>query len=243
MRHRQVRPGAIDCLDLGLLVEGEDDRPLGWTQVESDDDGELRAGIDRHLEALGIRRRQVAVSPDRCHDVFAGTEESGAHPPRSVRRRVVGTRVHRRSDVLGDDPLGQPGPASSALSDRVNSRHAPDREAPASRSNAVGRVSHASRDLVVDAVRGQDQRTCWRTARCGADVERARPLSSRAARARPAPSVPQASWQSCRCSYFTDFGDGSLGAALFFVVIDKRSVAAEEAASCPPCGDRESRWT
>jgi hypothetical protein len=36
-KHRQDRPGAIQRLDLGLLVDRQDHRPLGRVQVQADD--------------------------------------------------------------------------------------------------------------------------------------------------------------------------------------------------------------
>jgi hypothetical protein len=73
----QHRLGPVERLDLGLLVDGEDDRPLGRREVEPDDvadlGDELRIGAP--LERLGpvglearlaqIRQTVVSLMPTR----------------------------------------------------------------------------------------------------------------------------------------------------------------------------------
>ena len=63
--HRQGRLGAVECLDLGLLVEGEHDCPGGRIHVQPDDVDELllEAGIVRDLERVDLPRPQVVVPP------------------------------------------------------------------------------------------------------------------------------------------------------------------------------------
>ncbi len=53
--HRQHRLGPIERLDLGLLVEAEDDRSLGRVEVQPDHVADLRheVGISAELERLG----------------------------------------------------------------------------------------------------------------------------------------------------------------------------------------------
>ena len=65
--HRQARLGAVQRLDLGLLVEAEHHRPLWRIQVEPDDVDELllEVRIVGDLEGLDLPRLEVVV-PSRC---------------------------------------------------------------------------------------------------------------------------------------------------------------------------------
>ena len=56
--HRQDRLFAVEGLDLALLVDAENQCPVGWRQVEADDIDERR--IVRHLESLAAVRLQAA---------------------------------------------------------------------------------------------------------------------------------------------------------------------------------------
>jgi len=89
-QHRQ-RP--IERVDLGLLVDREDDRPRGRAEGEPHDVGHLRheLGILAELERLGPMRLEAAVRPDpqdgvRAHPHRLG-QPTGAPAGGSLRRR------------------------------------------------------------------------------------------------------------------------------------------------------------
>ena len=56
---REAWLGAIQGLDLALLIQREDDRPLGRLQVQPDDIAEFfhEGGVGRQLERLSRRTR------------------------------------------------------------------------------------------------------------------------------------------------------------------------------------------
>jgi hypothetical protein len=74
--------GAFQRLDLGLLVHTEDDRPLGWVQVEPDDvvdlGREVRVGGD--LEGLGPPGLDAVLAPDASDGVAAHAQLVGQQP-------------------------------------------------------------------------------------------------------------------------------------------------------------------
>ena len=64
--HRQQRLGAVERLDLRLLVHAEHQRVLGWAHVEPDDVAHLldEERVRRELEGLAPMRLQAEGAPD-----------------------------------------------------------------------------------------------------------------------------------------------------------------------------------
>jgi len=64
--HRQHRLGPVERLNLGLLVDRQDDRPLGRREVEPDHVADLRLelGIGAPLERLGPVGLEAGLQPD-----------------------------------------------------------------------------------------------------------------------------------------------------------------------------------
>ena len=97
---RQTRLGAIERLDLGLLVDRKHDRMLGRGHIEADDVLELgrELRITRALEGAQAMRLQVVRRPDPLHRAQAdpGGPGHGAPGPmgRLARRLGTGQRDH-----------------------------------------------------------------------------------------------------------------------------------------------------
>jgi hypothetical protein len=97
---RQPRLGAVEGLDLGLLVDREDDGMLGRVDIEADDVLELggKLGIARALEGADAVRLEVVRSPDPLHRAQRDTGVSGHRPAGPVRgfagRFGAGERHH-----------------------------------------------------------------------------------------------------------------------------------------------------
>src|SRR3546814_8350296 len=76
--HRQYGGGALDGLDLGLLIDTQDERPIGRVEVEADDIADLvdEQRIGREFEGLMAVRLQAEGAPGPA-------ERRLAHPGRS----------------------------------------------------------------------------------------------------------------------------------------------------------------
>ena len=100
--HRQSRLGAVERLDLALLVDREDDRMGGRIDVEADDVlellGELR--VVRQLERSDAMRRELVGLKDALHRPQADARRLRQHPA-----GPVGCFSRRRSERQVDDPL------------------------------------------------------------------------------------------------------------------------------------------
>ena len=101
-RHRQQRPGAVQGLDLALLVDAQDDRPLRQAHVEPDDGADLldEVGIGRLLEGFAPVRLQAEGPPDPPDRGLREALGLG-HPAGAP----VGGRLGLGFQRLGDDPL------------------------------------------------------------------------------------------------------------------------------------------
>src|SRR5258708_1323446 len=84
--YRQSRLGAIESLDLALLVDREDDGVGGRVDIETDHIpelvGELR--IVRYLECPDTVRRELVGLDDALHRPQADPYRLGPHPPRPM---------------------------------------------------------------------------------------------------------------------------------------------------------------
>jgi hypothetical protein len=99
---RQCGGGAVQRLDLGLLIHTEHDRAGGWLQVEPAGIGDLgqQLGIGRELEGLQAVRGQVMVGSDPGHGHAAHLEVLGQGAGRPVGDGKVGGRA---GEGDGDD--------------------------------------------------------------------------------------------------------------------------------------------
>lgn len=76
--HRQDRSGRLSRLDLGLFVHAEDERPLGWIEVESHDITHLfhEERIVRELEGFGPMRLKSKILPNTRDSTLAHTNSA-----------------------------------------------------------------------------------------------------------------------------------------------------------------------
>ena len=120
--HRQARLGAVERLDLALLVDRQHDGMGRRIDIEADDVVELlgEGRVVGQLEGAPAMRREAVGVPD-LHDRGRGDAgRLGHRAPRPV-GRLVRRRLERQRDDLGR-PLG----ASGALpGGRVLSRSSP----------------------------------------------------------------------------------------------------------------------
>ena len=113
--HGKRRLGAVQGLDLGLLVEAEHRGPLRGVQVQADhvDELGLEVGVFGQLEHIGEPRAQPPRPPDARHGVLAHPSAGRHRPRRPARRPVLGLavqgvghdRLHHR---LGNTGLAAP---------------------------------------------------------------------------------------------------------------------------------------
>ena len=87
---RQARPGAIERLDPGLLVDGEHDRVLRRVDVDAYDVVELgrEPGIVRALEGADAMRLQIVRRPDPLHRAQADPRCRGHRAAAPMGRRA-----------------------------------------------------------------------------------------------------------------------------------------------------------
>ena len=104
--HRQARLGAIECLDLALFIDRENDSMRRRIHVETDDVsqlvGELR--VVGQLEQTCPVRLQAMSAPDALHRTDADALTPGHCGGRPVRRLA-----RRISQGRGDDAGGNLG--------------------------------------------------------------------------------------------------------------------------------------
>ena len=132
--HRQARLGAVERLDLALLVDREDDRMGGRIDVEADDVlellGELR--VVRQLERADAMRRELVGLEDALHRTQAHPRRLRQHPA-----GPVGCFSRRRPERQVDHPAARWRPAAAGLPGlRVLSRVSP------STPSAMNRACH-----------------------------------------------------------------------------------------------------
>lgn len=101
----QARLGAVQCLNLALLVDAQDHGVLGWSQIHAHHVRQLlqEARITGKLEGLGQVRLQAVVLPNPVNRVLADSlcSRKGARAPVGATRRL-GLQG-------GVDPLTDPG--------------------------------------------------------------------------------------------------------------------------------------
>ena len=106
--HRQCRLGALQGLDLGLLVHAQHHRRLGWVQVEPDDVVELvdEQRVGGELEVLDPVRLDARTCA-RSHRSWTSTTGPLGHlrprPVRRVRRRGLQRRHDHVLDLVHAD--------------------------------------------------------------------------------------------------------------------------------------------
>jgi len=104
--HRQARLGAIESLDLALLIERKDHRMGGRIDVEADDVLELvgKPWVVRQLEGPDAVRHELVSLKDPLHRPQADAYRLGQHPA-----GPVGYFARRRPERQTDDPLHDSG--------------------------------------------------------------------------------------------------------------------------------------
>ena len=114
---RRHRGGAVQGLDLGLLVDRDHDRVVGRRQVEADDvaDLGLQLRVGAELERLEPVRLDSPLAPDAGDSRERDAELGGQEPGRPVRdpqppRRAPVIHQRRRDDLDLVDLRRPPGP-------------------------------------------------------------------------------------------------------------------------------------
>ena len=109
-QHGKHRCGAIERLDLGLLVHAQHQRPLGGIQVQPDDVADLghEQRILGQLPRILFVRSQSERPPDPRHHRLRQPKVLGHRPRRPV-RRIRGCGLQRGNDqrldpVIADHP-------------------------------------------------------------------------------------------------------------------------------------------
>jgi hypothetical protein len=92
--HRQPRLGALEGLDLALLVHGQDDRVRRRMQVEADHVAQLgdERGVPGELEGADPVRREPVRGPDALHGAQRDAGRLGHHaagPVGGLARRLA----------------------------------------------------------------------------------------------------------------------------------------------------------
>ena len=203
--HRQQRLGAVERLDLRLLVDAQHQSPLWRRQVEADDVAHLldEQRIVRQLERLAAVRLQSERAPDAVDGRWRVADRPAIARKRPVRRAGRG-RLQGQADGLGDrvvaDPAGCPGTwlveqpiqplrgeAPPPLRDRVGVGTRPRRRSPCSPAPAAASTIRARRAIAcpVLCARASDS-----SSRCSAS------LSSIATAAFPIAMLPRSSIKS-----------------------------------------------
>src|ERR1035437_1847289 len=121
--HRQPRLGAVESLDLALLIDAEHDRVLRRVEVEPDDVGQLlqEAGIVRQLEGLNPVGLEAMIPPDPVDRIRANPSMLG-HRSAAPVGGPLGRGVERVVDYLGDLLGRENGLTSPAFGDLAERR-------------------------------------------------------------------------------------------------------------------------
>jgi hypothetical protein len=100
--HWQDRRSAVQRLDLGLLVDAQHDRALGWVQVQPDDVSDLgdELRVLGELPDILAVRLKAERAPDAVHRRLRQADLGGHRPCRPMRRVARGALQR-----LGDDLL------------------------------------------------------------------------------------------------------------------------------------------
>ena len=173
--HRQRRLGAVQGLDLGLLVHAQHDRLLRRVQIQTDHVDELvvELRIVGHLERLDPMRRQTQIRPNPLHRSRTDSHLLGhrpARPVRGTRRCGRGGQPHDLGDrLLGDRRFAAP--TSRIFSSPANPS-SPNRVRHARTVTGVTPTSSAITALATPSAAINNTRAC-NTCRCGADCARA----------------------------------------------------------------------
>ncbi len=105
--HRQDRRGAVERLDLGLLVHAEHDGALGRVEIEPDDVADLldEQRVPRELPRVLAVWLEPERLPDPVHRRLCQSD-LGRHRARRPMRRVPRRRLERLDDHLLDLGVG-----------------------------------------------------------------------------------------------------------------------------------------
>ena len=128
--HRQDRGGAVQRLDLGLLIDAQHDGALGRVEIQADDVADLvdEQRVLGQLPRLGAVRLQPERTPDPGDRGLVEPDLGGHRPrrpmpgvPRTALQRLVITSSTLASVIL----RGCPGRASSNRPSSPNSTNRP----------------------------------------------------------------------------------------------------------------------
>ena len=113
----QKRSGAVQGLDLGLLVYAQDQRPVRRVEIEPHNIPHLlnEEGIRRQLEGLGAVRLQREGTPDATHRVVAQTGTPGHGPGAPVGGVLGGGLQGQRNHPLNVGIVNHTGATAARL--------------------------------------------------------------------------------------------------------------------------------
>ena len=158
--HGQGGLGAVERLDLGLLVEAEHHGLLGRVQVEPDYVHQLllEVGVVGDLEGVDLPGLQVVVPPDAGDGVLADAEPLGHQSRRPVGRTVIRDGMKRVVHHRLHGSLREPRPSTPARGDAADTVDALGLE-PTSPGphRLVGGVATPGHLVVPHAIGGQQQ--------------------------------------------------------------------------------------
>ncbi len=145
---RQRELGALESLNLRLLVQAPNNRVLGWIQIEPDHVAHLRGGL--RIFTYFVCPRQVRPEAVRANyrgdraarQIELASKESG-RPARSAGGRRLHRGLHDPLDDLGRDGVILP-PSLRLISKPIN---AVLNEAAANAPDLIDRDSHPQRNL------------------------------------------------------------------------------------------------
>ena len=169
-RHREAGLGSVERLDLGFLVEAENDGPLGRVHVQPDHVDQLlfEAGVVRDLETA-LLSMALARGRARCG-------RRCPCPPRVLgqrARRPMGGTVRRQLLLghphdLGHRALGQPRAPAPTFGDNANPGNAFFLEPPPpARTLSESTPERRATSSFGTPSAAQSKALAWRTARCG----------------------------------------------------------------------------
>lgn len=118
--HGQSRLGTIERLNLTLLIDGQDNRMLGWVEIEPDNINEFlfEVRIVGELEGACQVWLESMVPPDaqyRRRTQSRGFGHRAAAPLRGINRSLTRGLLEHGGDDLGSDHRCAPGPLRIAL--------------------------------------------------------------------------------------------------------------------------------
>ena len=159
---RKARLGAIEGLDLALLVDAQDQGLVRWIEVEPDDIVELldKVRVPADLEGPDEMGLEVVSLPDTPNRRLAEALGLG-HAPRAPVGRGWRCRVQRGLDDCPDFAFGDAGDTTGTRSVRFQTRQSQGQKPlPPELHRGSGNFQFPGDGLIEDAIRGHLNDPC-----------------------------------------------------------------------------------